>query len=149
LVECTDCPQSGSYQFVPYSYPSDPILSCCGLPRNRFSSHSSRQIVLRNLEQIGRLKPRKQIEHPCDNSCPSGLVAGPKPRAVIPMEVLVEQNVVFPMAVFLKLLGSSIDGALAVRVASWPRPFPTTRYCETRAWEADAAPRSPDPGCGP
>src|SRR5436305_1553476 len=40
---------------------------------------------------------------------PPRLVVGPEPRAVVTMEVLVEQHVVPPQRVALKSLGSAID----------------------------------------
>jgi hypothetical protein len=44
-------------------------------------------------------------------------VAGLKAPAIVPVEILVERNGILPVQVFLKFLGSAIDGTLTVRVA--------------------------------
>ena len=59
---------------------------------------------------------RKQIEGTGDDSGPSRLVAGAESRAIVPVEIFVEQNVIFPMRIFLKLLSSTIDGPPTVGV---------------------------------
>ena len=117
-------------------FPAVPIIcrgpsqSCCALPRNLLPSHSSEEITLGDLKRVGGLQTCKQIERPRYDSGPSGLVAGPKPGAVVPVEILVEQNVVSPVRVFLKLLGSVIDGALAVRIAPKDARKPVGKYLE-------------------
>src|SRR5438445_12029607 len=44
-------------------------------------------------------------------------MARPKPSAVVPMEIFVEQNIIFPVLIFLKLLGSAIDGPPTIGIA--------------------------------
>jgi len=56
---------------------------------------------------------REQIKRARDDASPAVLMARPRP-APFRVEVLVEQNVILPVRVLLKLLGSTIDGALAV-----------------------------------
>src|SRR5262245_44381985 len=85
--------------------------------RDLISSHPSGEIALGDLKRIGGVQACKQIKHTRDEPRPSGLVAGPKPGAVVSVEILVEQNVVLPMGVFLKLFGASVDRPLAVRIA--------------------------------
>src|SRR5258707_5050242 len=44
-------------------------------------------------------------------------MAGTQSCAVVRVEVFVEQNVILPVRVFLELLGSTVDGALAILIA--------------------------------
>jgi hypothetical protein len=44
-------------------------------------------------------------------------MAGPKPRSVIAVKVFVEQNIVSPVWISLKLLASSVDRMAPIRVA--------------------------------
>jgi hypothetical protein len=83
---------------------------------NLRASHLGHEFTLGDLKQIGRFQTRKQIERTRDESRPSGLVAGSKARAVVPVEVLVEEKVIFPVRVFLKFLGSTVDRALTIRI---------------------------------
>src|SRR6516162_9194486 len=60
---------------------------------------------------------RKQIENTSDNARPSRLMAGAQPGAVVAMEVLVEQDVILPVRIFLEFFRTSINRALAAGVA--------------------------------
>src|SRR6516162_9366766 len=51
-------------------------------------------------------------------SGPSGLVACPQPGAIVAMKVLVEQDVVAPVRIGLKLLGTTIDRPSPLLVAA-------------------------------
>src|SRR5580704_12426253 len=73
------------------------------LPFNLFTSDSRCDFIFRGLEQIPSRHPCEQIERPRDGSCPSRLVARPKASSVVTVEILVEQNVILPVRVFLKL----------------------------------------------
>src|SRR3954451_15201280 len=57
-----------------------------------------------------------------DEAGPAGLVAGTQARAVVAVEVLVEEQVVAPVRVGFDLLGPAIDRPLAVLV---PQEDPT------------------------
>src|SRR5512138_3419680 len=48
---------------------------------------------------------------------PAGLVAGAQSRPVIPVEVLIKQDVVAPVGVGLELLRAAVDGSPAALVA--------------------------------
>ena len=52
-----------------------------------------------------------------DRAGPPCLVAGPQPCSVVAVEVLVEQDEVAPMRIFLKLLRPSVDRSPATRIA--------------------------------
>src|SRR5882672_9898383 len=52
-------------------------------------------------------------------------MAGPKSGAVVRVEILVEQNVILPVRIFLELLGSAIDGTVAVLIAEKDARQPT------------------------
>ena len=56
-----------------------------------------------------RIHTCKQIKGARDDSCPSGLMAGSEPGAIVPVEVFVEENVIPPVGIFLELLGASVD----------------------------------------
>jgi hypothetical protein len=80
------------------------------LSRNLLTSHPSREIVLGDLQRISSFHTRKQIERTRYGSRPPGLVAGSETRAIVSVEMLVEQNVISPVRIVLKLLCSAVDG---------------------------------------
>src|SRR4029077_3616192 len=115
-VERTNPPQS----LAPIG--SIPIFRLCPLDQrlvagNLLTSHPSGKVTFRNLEKIRRAPTSEHIKSASDYSSPSGLVAGAQSGAVIAVEILVEQDVVFPVRIFLELLGTAIDGPLAVGIA--------------------------------
>src|SRR3954470_7239040 len=57
------------------------------------------------------------MHQPRDDSRPPGLMARPETRAVVAVEVLVEQEQIAPVRIGLKLRRSSVDGAMSVAVA--------------------------------
>src|SRR6476469_5906811 len=63
---------------------------------------------LAKLDDLLRRRRREQVHYPRDDSSPPGLVTRTDPRAVIAMEELVEQHVVPPVRVVLKLRGRSV-----------------------------------------
>src|SRR5579863_6270883 len=88
-------------------------LEACHL----LTSHPSGKVSFRNLEPIGRASPSEQIDNPSDYPCPSGLVTCAKAGAIVPMEIFVEQDVVPPVGIFLKLPGSSVDRTIPARIS--------------------------------
>jgi hypothetical protein len=87
-----------------------------GLPCSLRASHPSRHFSLGDLKPIGGSTTGEQIERACNQSRPPRLVTRSEARAVVPMEVFIEQNVVSPVGVLLKLFGASIDRSLATRI---------------------------------
>src|SRR5271155_4089547 len=76
--------------------------------RNLVSSHFSHH-ACRGFHQTFRSQPGEEIQSASDQSGPSCLMAGSQTGAVLTMEVLIEQDVVPPMRIFLEILRSSID----------------------------------------
>ena len=52
----------------------------------------------------------EDLDQFCDHAGPTGLMAGPEARAVIAVEVLIEQDVVLPQWIGLELLRTSKTG---------------------------------------
>ena len=69
------------------------------------------------LQSLFRCCGRKEMHHPSDNSCPSGLMARAEASSVVSVEVFVEQQEIAPMRVLLKFRGSPVDGSPAVLTA--------------------------------
>src|SRR5215470_11895904 len=69
------------------------------------------------LEHLLRIEHSEQLDQLCHHSCPSCLVARPEPRPAIPMEVLVEEDLVPPVRIALELLRAPVDRPPAVRIA--------------------------------
>src|SRR5436190_15518678 len=61
--------------------------------------------------------PAEFVDQVRDQTGPSGLVAGADARAVVAVEMLVEQQVVAPVRIVLELLHAAENRALAVLVA--------------------------------
>ena len=53
------------------------------------------------------------MHHAGDDAGPTGLMARAQTRTVVAMEVLVEENQITPMRVFLELLRRAVNGASA------------------------------------
>src|SRR3982750_4095429 len=58
----------------------------------------------------------EQMHRARDDSRPSGLMAGAEPRAVVAVEVFVEQQQVAPVRVLLELCRRAVDRPAAIRV---------------------------------
>ena len=56
----------------------------------------------------------EEFRHQCR---PAGLVAGPNARAVVAMEVLIEQQQITPVRILLELLRAAVDRPAAAAVA--------------------------------
>ena len=112
-------PFGGHWQFAASSFLEDlyRLQGFDNLSCNLLTGHLRRYVGLRELQPIGRRPASKQIDHARDYPCPSGLVAGPKARAIIPVEILVVQYVVFPVWILLELFRSPIDWALTTGIA--------------------------------
>src|SRR5215469_349094 len=59
----------------------------------------------------------EQMNDACDNSGPSGLMAGAESGPVIAVKVFIEQEQLPPMGIFLKLPGSSVNWPASVRIS--------------------------------
>src|SRR5262245_55152295 len=59
----------------------------------------------------------EELDQPSDETRPARLMAGAQARAVVAVEVLVEQDQVAPVRVRLEFSGASVDGASALLVA--------------------------------
>src|SRR3954453_12223981 len=71
---------------------------------------------LTEFDYLLRRAGRKHVHDTGNHSCPSGLMARAKARAVVAVEILIEQNKISPVRVFLQLPGSSIHRAAAIFV---------------------------------
>ncbi len=63
------------------------------------------------------MAPTEQLDHPADAAGPSRLMAGAEARAVIAMEILVEEQAIPPVRVALEFLGSPVHRPPARLVA--------------------------------
>src|SRR5262245_61574816 len=68
-------------------------------------------------EHLLRRGGREQVHGPRDDAGPPGLVARAEAGPVVAVEVLVEQDEVAPVRVFLELAGAAVDRAAALPVA--------------------------------
>jgi len=59
----------------------------------------------------------EEIEEERDEPRPARLVAGPEARAVVAVEILVEQNEIAPVRVVLELRAAAVDGPSSLAVA--------------------------------
>ena len=63
-----------------------------------------------------RVKMSIDLNQPRDQAGPPGLVTGAESRAVVAMEVFVEEDVIMPMRIRLKFLHAAVHGTAAVLV---------------------------------
>ena len=66
------------------------------IPRFGGSAH---RLVLFLFEDRLHIQRRKEMHDARDGPGPSGLVAGAAPRAGVPVELLIEQGIIFPMGI--------------------------------------------------
>src|SRR5512136_731754 len=85
------------------------ILHCRGA-----SLSTSEGRTLASVKQLFRIEKSEELDQLGDHSCPSRLVACAQARAVVPMEVLVEEDVISPVGIGLEFLRSTIDGTLTL-----------------------------------
>ena len=110
------------------------------LIQHRF--HLSKCPRLTPRKKLRRVKAAEHLNQLGNGSRPSGLMASAKARAVISVEVFVEQYVILPVRVCLKFLSPSVDrapprliragrsesggwkflGPLQISSSSWPEP---------------------------
>src|SRR5215510_11543143 len=81
------------------------------------SNHLHRGRVEALLQHFLRIEDGHRLHEPCDQSRPSRLMAGPEPRAVVTVEVLVEQDEVAPVRIALELRGAAVHGPPAIGAA--------------------------------
>jgi hypothetical protein len=67
----------------------------------------------------------EDVQDSGNGSGPAGLMAGPKSGAIVAMEVLVKQEVIAPMGIFLKLPAAPINRPPAIRVPEKDPSEPT------------------------
>ncbi len=60
-------------------------------------------------QKLMRVESTEELDQLCDHAGPTGLVACPEARAIIAVEVFVEEDVVLPMRIRLEFFGSAID----------------------------------------
>src|SRR5215467_277044 len=90
--------------------------------------HLGRQFFPGNMQPISGACACKQIKTASNETRPPGLVAGSESCSVVAMEIFVEQDVILPMRIFLKLFGSSINRALAVLVSQENTGRPSSNF---------------------
>src|SRR5215469_12663935 len=81
------------------------------------SCSRGREFVLGYAQCILWIEPCEKIDSSRNDACPSGLMACAETRTVVTMEILVEENVVLPVRIFLKLLRSAVHRALPACIA--------------------------------
>jgi hypothetical protein len=91
-------------------YPAFPATCVIRAKTSAFEACSKSVFLLR----------AKQIKHAGYDPRPSSLVTRPQASAVVSMEIFVEQNVIFPVRVLLKLVGSSVHWTLATGIGQSP-----------------------------
>src|SRR5512136_150391 len=72
----------------------------------RLSTNEGR--ILAGLKCLLGIEKSKELDQLGDHPCPSRLVACAQARTVVPMEVLVEKNVIPPVGVGLELLRAAV-----------------------------------------
>jgi hypothetical protein len=60
-------------------------------------------------KELGSIEPAKKLDQFCDRAGPAGLMAGPQARAVVSVEVFVEQQVILPLRIGLEFLRASVN----------------------------------------
>src|SRR6202000_3032622 len=60
------------------------------------------------IQKLLSVNAAEKLDQFCDQAGPSGLVAGAQARAVVAMEVLIEQDVILPLGIGLELLRASV-----------------------------------------
>src|SRR5208283_2145934 len=60
------------------------------------------------IQKLLRVETTETLAPLCDHASPTGLMAGPEARAVIAVEVLVEQDVILPLGIGLEFLRAAV-----------------------------------------
>src|SRR5580765_247620 len=79
-------------------------------------SSTSEGAALSGREQRVRVEQAKELNQRRDRARPSRLVTGAKTRAVVAVEILVEENVVAPVRVLLEHLRAAVDRTSSGRI---------------------------------
>jgi hypothetical protein len=82
---------------------------------SRFDLRDAR--CLTELDKLLVCAGREHMYRPGDEPGPSGLVASTEPRPVVAMKILVEQNVVAPVFVLLKLARPAVNRSPAIVIS--------------------------------
>src|SRR5688572_28365889 len=83
---------------------------------SRISLPSRMSAALPFLQKSLSIEHAIQLDHLCDQTGPAGLMVRTQPSAVVSMEILIELEIIPPVCIGLELLGSSVDGPLALCV---------------------------------
>ncbi len=73
--------------------------------------HEPRRYLVGLELQVFCVDPSEQIEQARDETGPPRLVAGPEPRSVVAVEVLIEEDQIAPVRIVLKLGGPAVHRA--------------------------------------
>src|SRR5215472_11098337 len=84
--------------------------------RNLSAGHPCREFVFGNPQSVFCVQSCKKIDSSCNNTGPSGLMARAKTSTIVTVKILVEEDVVLPVRIFLKLLRPAIDRTLTVGI---------------------------------
>src|SRR5258708_33399220 len=82
--------------------------------RNRRCRYLSSGLALRKgtcfpgIQKLLRVETTEKLDQLCDHAGPTGLMAGPEARAVVAVEVLVEQDVILPLGIGLEFLRAAV-----------------------------------------
>ena len=68
------------------------------------------------MAHLFRAQGREQVHDPRNDARPTSLVAGPQAGPIVAVEILVEQQAVAPVRVFLEFPAPAVDGTPAKRV---------------------------------
>src|SRR5271157_1255756 len=60
------------------------------------------------IQKLLRVETTEKLDQLCDHAGPTGLMTGPEARAVIAVEVLVEQDVILPVGIGLEFLRAAV-----------------------------------------
>ena len=81
------------------------------LARDLLAEQPLLQALLFGLEEGLGIDAAEQVEEDSDETRPPGLVAGPKSRAIVAVEVLVKEDEIAPVRIVLEFFRSSVDRA--------------------------------------
>src|SRR5512134_479735 len=87
------------------------------VPAHLLPDPAGLELLPGGLQRVGRSHAPEEVEKPCDEAGPAGLVAGPDAGPVVAVEVLVEEDQGAPVRVVLELGRAAVDRPAAARVA--------------------------------
>src|ERR1700747_1364826 len=92
------------------------------------AGHPRCEFPLGDVQRFMGAHAGKQIETAGDHPRPSGLMAGAEARAIVAVEVFVEQDVVIPVRVFLKRLRSAVNRAQSAGITEENARKPASNF---------------------